>query len=465
MDIKILVVDDEPYMTELIERLVLENTPYAASAANHPEQVLPLLERELYNLVFLDLRMPGMDGMSLLKEIKRRHPQIDVIIVTAYGTVGTAVEALQHGASDFVTKPFANQELMAVLDRVIKLQDLTRQNLALRRALADKYSLENLTGHAPSMQALSKKAAIAANSGSPVLLQGEFGTGKSFLARALHFNGPRASGPFLSLDLATVDQPEMERLLFGQRDAEGEESQGILASAEGGTLNLANLELLPPTLQNRLAQWLEQGRFRPADTQHLESADVKLVASTECNWDDLADQGSLEKRLAFLTGCIILQLPPLRARREDIIPLAGRFLEKLGRLHNKEEVRLSDGAVKWLLAHDWPGNLRELENTLERALLLSNGQVIEAEGLAQFDSLSSHMFTIDVVSLDQPFSEALNAAKAGFIAEFEKTYLQHHLQKARGDLESVQAGTGLLPENLRNMIARNSLSLKRFRKG
>jgi DNA-binding NtrC family response regulator len=465
MDIKILIVDDEPYMTELIQRLIQNNTPYFANRVTQSERVLPLLEQDQYSLVFLDLRMPGMDGMHLLKEIKRRHPLIEVIIVTAYGTVGTAVEALQHGAADFVTKPFENQELLAVLDRMIRLQDLTRQNLALRRALAEKYSLDILSGHAPSMKELNRKATEAAHNGSPVILLGEFGTGKAFLARALHFSGPRASGPFLNLDLSSADPLDLERLIFGKRGAKGNEFQGLLASADGGSLHLANIELLPATLQNRLADWLEQGRFRPVDSEHLESSEVRLVLSTEKNLDELMEQGRLEKRLGFMAGQTVLCLPPLRARREDIILLAGRFLEKLGRLHNKQEVRLSDAALKRLLAHDWPGNLRELENTLERALLLSDHPVIQDAALDRPDDLGSHVFTLDVFALDQPFDHALALAKAKFSKEFEETYLQHHLAKMHGNLESVQTVSGLSKEKLAKMIAHNNFSLQRFQKG
>ena len=465
MDIKILVVDDEPYMAELIERVVRGGTSYAVGKVSQSGQVLPLLESGLYNLVFLDLRMPGMDGMQLLKEIKRRHPQIDVIIVTAYGTVDTAVEALQHGAADFVTKPFVNQELLAVLERVIRLQDLTRQNLALRRALAHRYSLENLIGHGPGMKAVLAQAAEAAKSDAPVVLLGEFGTGKSHLARALHFSGPRAAGPFTELDLASCGSPEMERLLFGKRDEKDHENQGVLASAEGGTLHLAGVEYLPSNLRNRLADWLEQGLFRPPDARHLESSDVRLILSSEKEAESFNDDGGMQDRLALLAGRFILRLPPLRARREDIILLAGGYLEKLGRLYDKQGVRLSDGAVKWLLAQDWPGNLRELENALERALLLSPQPVIEAESLARPDALSSHLFSIDFLSLDQPFDQALDAAQARFRREFEEAYLRHHLQKSRGDLELAQVGTDLSPEKLRAMIARSGITLKSFRKG
>lgn len=464
MEPNILIVDDEPYMTELIQRLIRENTAYHATTVSQSTEVPQLLDRDLYSLVFLDLRMPGMDGMELLREIKRRHPQIGVIIVSAYGTIATAVEALQHGAADFITKPFVNQELLAVMERVLKMQDLARENLALRKALAERHDLTRLIGNGPRMRALSEEAASLAQNAAPVLLLGEFGTGKSFLARALHFNGPRASGPFLNLDLASVDAGEMEQLIFGQREEEQGECSGLLAQAEGGTLHLAGIGRLTPILQNRLADWLEQGRFRPQGAQHMESADVRLVASGESELDDLLGQGQLEPRLGSLLSRFILRLPPLRARREDIPLLASRFLEKYSALYGKEVAHLGDEAVKWFLAHDWPGNLREMENTMERAVLMSQREVIEYESLDSADTLGSNLFAIDYSALDQSHSKAIKQAKAQFLRAFEERYLRHHLSRGQGDMESLRGHTGLSDEKLRNMIARTNLSLERYRR-
>lgn len=462
----ILIVDDEPYMTELIERLVNENTDYRTTTAGDPAQVAGLLDREAFDLAFLDLRMPGMDGLELLREIKRRHPRTGVIIVTAHGTIATAVEALRHGAADFITKPFVNQELLAVMERVLKMQELARENQALRRVLRERYDLARFIGSGPRMRALAEEAEGLARSPEPVLLVGEFGAGKSFLARALHYNGPRAAGPFFSLDLASTDPAEMEPLIFGRRPRDdGDQGPGLLARAEGGTLHLADIGLLPGLLQNRLADWLEDGRFRPSGSEHLESADARLVASAEEEPEALASAGRLEQRLAYHLSRFVLRLPPLRARREDIPLMSQVYLEKYAELHGKESARFSDAALKWLLAHDWPGNLRELENTVERAVLLSPREVIEAASLGPADELGSNLFSLDFAAFDQAHPRALETATSQFIGEFEERYLRHHLRASRGDLAAMQARTGLSAETLREMLARANLSLDSFRNG
>lgn len=462
MPSNILIVDDEPYMLELIQRVISENTGHQTRTVSQSVQVPELLDREVYDLILLDLRMPGMDGMALLKEIKRRHPKTAVIIITAFGTISTAVEALQHGAADFITKPFANPALLAVLDRVLRMQELDRENQALRQALNQRYGLKHLIGNGPQMRLLAETTADLAQSSLAVLILGDFGTGRSFFARALHFNGPRAGGPFLSLDLDSVQADEMETIIFGGRGSEEAKPAGLLAGAEGGTLHLAAIERLPQALQNRLALWLEEGRFRPNGDSHLESADVRLVASSHKDQEELLQGGLLSQSLGSPLSKFVLCLPPLRSRREDIPLLAGNFLSKYAEMHVKEEKRLSDEAAKWLLAHDWPGNLRELENSIERAVLLGKGQTIEPEDLAPTDLINSLVFSIDPYTLDQPREQALQKAGSQFEKAFNERYLTHHLIMAGGDLNKAATSTGLELRELHQLLSLLGISPQRF---
>jgi DNA-binding NtrC family response regulator len=453
----VLIVDDEPYMLELIETVVRDSCSRRTRAVSDPLEVAYLLDREVYDLVFLDLRMPGLDGLEVLGRIKRDHPQTEVVIITAYATVDNAVEALKLGAADLLTKPFDNQQLAAVLQRVLAWQEVKRENLALKRALAERFNLEQMIGSGRRMREIAAQAATLAQTTAPVYLQGEFGTGRSFFASAIHYAGPRAGGPLLSLDCASLADEEMERLLFGADQDSAEAPEGLLVQARGGTLHLHDPQRLPAQAQSRLADLLESGRLRPGGSPHLQSADLRLITSGERGLEEMEAQGSLEPRLAGLLARFPLGLPPLRARREDIPLFAGRFLEKYSKLYSKKIDRFSDRALKWLLAQDWPGNLRELENTIERTVLLSGRPVLEPEDLAPADYLSAVIFSLDPSVLDLPLDRALSEASGQFQRGFEERYLGHHLARQRGDLAATAAHVGLSPEDLSRRLARLDL--------
>ena len=461
----VLIVDDEPYMLELIETVVRDTCSRRTRTVDDPREVAALLDHETFDLVFLDLRMPGLDGLEVLQRIKRDHPQTEVVIVTAYATVPAAVQALKMGAADLLTKPFDNQELAAVLTRVLAWQEMKRENQALKRALAERYDLERMIGGGPRMREIASQAASLAGTMVPVFLHGEFGTGRSFLASAIHYAGPRAGGPLLSLDCASLAPGEMGDLLFGRQGDPDQPPGGMLAQAGGGSLHLRHPQRLPAETQGRLADLLESGRYRPEGSAHLVSADARLIASAETGPEELAERGSLEPRLGGLLGRFPLALPPLRARREDIPLLAGRFLDKYGDLHSKRVERFSDRALKWMLSQDWPGNLRELENTVERAVLLAGRPVLEPEDLAPADYLSSVIFSLDPAALDLPLDQALAEVSGQFRRSFEERYLGHHLARSRGDLAQVSERTGLSRQDLGARLARLDLEPGRYSSG
>ena len=442
MSAHILIVDDEPYMLELLETIIRENTPYQVRGVSDPRRVPALLEGGSYDLVFLDLRMPGLDGMELLGRIKRQHPEVEVIMVTGYGTIAGAVEALQRGAADFITKPFPKKQLVMVLEKVIHLQELKRQNRALRRALARKYDLGHFfVGSGPRMRALGEEIRRLAATAVPVFVHGEFGTGRSFVAKALHYNGPRAGGPFLDLACGAVAAGELPRLIFGR--AQGEARPGLLAQARGGTLHLAEIQALPREVQKHLARFLAEGSFLPQDGDERMSAEVRLVFSSDQDLAQLQAQGLVDRELASHLAGFQLALPPLRSRREDIPLLVEGFLAKYREIYAKSVEGLSREALEWLEDQSWPGNIRELENTLERAVLMAGGPLIGLEDLRPADQLSSFIFSLDPATLDLPRDQALAAASAQFQREFQRRHLLHHLARHRGDLAATAAALGI----------------------
>ncbi len=438
---RILIVDDEPYMLELLETIIRENTPYQARGVSDPRRVPALLEGGSYDLVFLDLRMPGMDGMELLGRIKRQHPEVEVIMVTGYGTIAGAVEALQRGAADFITKPFPKKQLVMVLEKVIHLQELKRQNRDLRRALARKYDLGHFIGGGEGSRALGEEIGRLAATMVPVFLHGEFGTGRSFVAKALHYNGPRAGGPFLDLACAAVAREDLALLIFGR--AEPEARPGLLAQARGGTLHLADLQALPRQVQKSLARFLAEGSFLPQGGGERMSAEVRLVLSSDQDLDQLQAQDLVDRELASHLAGFQLALPPLRSRREDIPRLVEGFLAKYREIYAKNVESISREALEWLMAHHWPGNIRELENTLERAVLMAAGPVIGLDDLRPADELSSFIFSLDATTLDLPRDQALDAATAQFQREFVRRHLLHHLSRNRGDLAAAARSLGM----------------------
>ncbi len=449
---RILIVDDEPYMLELLETIIRENTPYQVRGVSDPRRVPALLEDGSFDLVFLDLRMPGMDGMELLGRIKRQHPEVEVIMVTGYGTIAGAVEALQGGAADFITKPFPKKQLVMVLEKVIHLQELKRQNRDLRRALARKYDLGHFIGGGESMQALGREINRLAATTVPVFVHGEFGTGRSFVAKALHYNGPRAGGPFLDLVCGSVAPGDLVPLIFGSADPEPR--SGLLAQARGGTLHLADIQALPQPVQKRLARFLAEGSFLPQGAGERMSAEVRLVFSSDQGMAQLQAQGLVARDLASHLAGFQLALPPLRSRREDIPALAEGFLAKYREIYAKNLESLSREALDWLLAHHWPGNLRELENTLERAVLMATGPVIGLEELRPVDELSSSIFSLDAATLDLPREQALAAAWEQFQPEFMRRHLLHHLSRSRGDLAATARSLGLGQDELAREMER-----------
>ncbi len=439
----ILVVDDEPYMCELIQRIIAENTPYHTRAVTRAQDLPAALDAQSWDLVLLDLRLPGVEGLELLEYIRRHHPDTEVVMVTAYGTIPTAVEAMRLGAAGFLTKPFAKEQLLVTLRQVLGWLALKRENSALKRALARRYHLEGLIGSGPHMRRVVAQARKLAGEAVPVLIRGEFGTGRSFLARAIHHAGPRAAGPFLELACSTLPPEEAAAALLG-----GPGRPGMLARAHRGSLLLSEVWSLPRSAQRALAEFLALGRFTPVGDEHQMSSDVRLLATCEEDPGLLPGPAHIDPELAGQLTRFVLELPPLRARREDIPLLASHFLETYRRLYGKAVERLSDAALKWLLAQDWPGNLRELENTLERAVLMAAGPVLELEDLHPLEGVESMSLAVDPSLLELPHGQALEAAGRQLARAFEERYLRHHLARCGGDLQAAAAAVGLTPAEL-----------------
>ncbi|MBI4705599.1 MAG: sigma-54-dependent Fis family transcriptional regulator [Deltaproteobacteria bacterium] len=376
----ILIVDDEPIVRDSLAAFLRDKGYLCDLAATGPE-ALGLAARTSYHLVILDIRMPGMDGIAVLGELKTRQPDLPVLMITAYADVATAVAAMRAGAYDYMVKPFDPEEIALVVRNVVAHHHLIRENLALRRKLEERERFEELLGRSPPMRAVFEMIAAVADTGVTVLLTGESGTGKELAARAIHRRSLRASGPFVAVSCGGLPDTLIESELFGhERGAftgAVARHRGRFELAAGGTLFFDEVGDVSPKTQVDLLRAIETKRFvRLGGTEEI-TADVRIVAATNRDLGAMVKQGGFREDLYYRLNVVGIRMPPLRERTEDIGLLASHFIDYCARQMSRPARGLSPDAMALMLAHDWPGNVRELANAIERAVAVGRGEIIE----------------------------------------------------------------------------------------
>jgi two-component system NtrC family response regulator/two-component system response regulator HydG len=386
---RIVVIDDEVNAASALETLLREDG-YDVAKANDARTGLQILEKTEADLVLTDLRMPGMDGIDLLSRIKETRPETMVILMTAYGTVKTAVKAMKLGAEDYLGKPIDVEELEVILQKALEKKHLLEETKSLRERLEHKYRFDNLVGESPEMLAAFKTIRQVAPSSASVLLLGESGTGKELFAQALHQNSPRKSKPFVRVACAALPETLLESELFGHEKGSFTGAvftrAGRFEAAAGGTLFLDEIGDISPTVQVKLLRFLEEREFERVGGNKTFRVDVRIVAATHRDLKKKLEDGTFREDLFYRLNVIEVHIPPLRERAGDIPLLAQHFLEKFATANGKEIEGLSDEVLALLLKHSWPGNVRELENALERAVVLASDSVLTP---AHFPTLRS----------------------------------------------------------------------------
>jgi two-component system response regulator AtoC len=383
----ILVVDDDPAMRHLLS-VILTDHGWEARAVAAAQDALKELEARDFDLVLTDVRMPGMDGLALLREIQRLRPELTVIVMSAYGAQDAALEAMKAGAYDYLSKPFKRDEVVLVLRKAEERERLARENRRLRTELAGGYGPSNLVGASVAMQEVLRQLRKVAPQKTTVLVTGDSGTGKELVARALHELSPRAAYPFVAVNCGAIPAELIESELFGHvkgafTDA-SRAKKGLADEADGGTLFLDEIGELPLALQPKLLRFLEEEEVRPLGDVRARKVDVRVVAATGRDLRRAVAAGQFREDLFYRLDVVEVRLPPLRERPEDVPALAAHFLARHARLRPElAGMRLSDEAREALLAHRWPGNVRELEHALERAVVLADGPVIREEDLPE----------------------------------------------------------------------------------
>jgi two-component system, NtrC family, response regulator PilR len=384
-DVRVLVVDDEQSMRELLA-IMLRQAGYDVSVADGGEAAVERLGKgEAFDLVVTDLRMRKVDGLAVLKAAKEFSPRTVVLVVTAFASTETAVEAMKLGAYDYITKPFKLDELKLTVSNALERRRLQDENQALKRQLRRERGFENFVGKSPKMLDVFETIRKTADSGSTVMITGESGTGKELVAQALHWESGRRNGPFVSVNCGAVPETLMESELFGHVKGAFTgavaSTEGLFAAAAGGTLFLDEITEIPQTVQVKLLRAIQERQIRRVgDTKDIK-VDVRLVAASNRDLGKAVADGALREDLFYRLNVIPIHLPPLRDRREDIPLLVAHFVKKLAKEVGRSVRGVSPDAVAILEQYHWPGNIRELENVVERAMVLGSGDMLGVDSL------------------------------------------------------------------------------------
>ena len=381
---KILVVDDQADMRSLLSD-VLEGEGYRVGTAESGEKALQVLAEEQYDLVLTDLRMKGMLGTTLLSEIKHRYPETGVILMTAFGTIETAIEAIKGGATDYLIKPVKNEDVLRIVGRAVREVRLRREVTHLRREVYKEYSFHQILGKSRPMQEVFELIRRVADSPSNVLITGESGTGKELVAKAIHYNSDRRESPFVPVNCAAIPEQLLESELFGHvrgafTDAKADRL-GLFEEAQKGTIFLDEISELPLMLQAKLLRAIQEREIRRVGSTKSVAVDVRIIAATNLNLSDEVKAKHFREDLYYRLNVIEIRLPPLRERRDDIPLLVESFLRKCTKTNRKPLEGVSESALALLIDYSWPGNVRELENIIERAVTLVRGEKIMPEDL------------------------------------------------------------------------------------
>jgi DNA-binding NtrC family response regulator len=461
----ILIIEDETILAKNV-RTYLERQGYEARVAGSAEAGLTALDEFSPDAVLVDYNLPGMNGLQLLAELKRRDPSANVVMLTGHGSVQIAVEAMKQGAADFLGKPVALDELKLVLERVLSQRRIEGALAYYRDRQAETSGIGQLLGISAPMVALKQKLqqlvqaerGIREGAAPAVLIHGETGTGKELVARALHFDGVRHARPFVELNCASIPTNLLEAELFGyERGAFTDARQrkaGLVEAAEGGTLFLDEIGEVDIGVQAKLLKLLEDRTVRRLGGLREQAVDVRFVAATNRDLEQMVREGRFRADLFFRLRIVDLALPPLRARGDDVLLLARTFLKSQGMRYGKPDLKLSEGAERALLSYAWPGNVRELRNAVEQAVLLADRSIIEA---TQFPFCKSLTPAEPQASVEAPFVPPTAAASGMKLGDVERDLVMQALERTGWNVTRAAQLLGITRDTLRYRMEKHRI--------
>ena len=446
----ILVVDNDPNILQVL-RMRLVSAGYSVTAATGVEEALKLAEKKPFDLALIDLKLNGHDGIQLMENIHQINPHIPVIILTAYGTIKSAVNAMKKGAYSYVTKPFDGHELLLQISNCLEKSRLSNEVKRLRNLVSKTYGFDNIIGKSDKIQKVLAQVAQAATTDSNVYIEGESGTGKELIAKSLHLASDRKDGPFVALNCAAIPENLMESELFGYEKGAftgaDTSKKGLFVQADSGTFFLDEISEMHPSMQVKMLRVLEEKEFYSVGGRQIIKVDARIIAASNKNLEQEIEKGRFREDLFYRIHVIPIKLPSLNERKEDIPILSRYFLEKITREMGKEIEEFSTEAMQKLMSYSWPGNIRELENTIECAVAMSKQNIITEDLILQAHNIDS---------------EGLKSFKHAK-ESFEKNYLIQLFELSRGNVSKAAKLAGKYRADIYELIKKYNIKLTEFR--
>jgi two-component system response regulator GlrR len=463
---KILVVDDDPNLIELV-KMRLESAGYDVTAAVSEEDAIGAVKSEPVDLCLLDLMLENRDGISLMEEVHAITPDIPAIILTAHGSIGSAVEAMRKGAYSYLTKPFEAQDLLLQIERALEHRRLNSEIKRLKSLLEEKYDFANIIARSGKMHAVLDIVARIAKLDSTVYIQGESGTGKELIAKAIHLASDRKTQAFVALNCAALPEALLESELFGHEKGSFtgavKSTRGLFTQAHGGTLFLDEIGDMPLATQSKVLRVLQERQFYSVGSEVPVEVDVRVIIATNKDLAQEVKKGQFREDLFYRIHVIPIYLPPLRERKDDIVALAEHFLKKFSRQMKKEVKGMTSEALRKLMLHDWPGNVRELENTIEYAVAMTQKDVITDDYVLQTKAAVSEgvkeLAQERSGDVDEPLKPLKDARDA-----FERDYLVQLLSMTEGNVSQAAKLAGKYRADLYDLLKKHDLKVEDFKK-
>ena len=428
---RILVADDEQSMREFLD-IMLEKEGYKVSLASNGEEVVKSIDNDLFDLVLLDIRMPKLDGISALKKIKAIAPETVVIMITAYASADTAIKAMKEGAYDYITKPFKVDEIKLIIKNALEKKNLQKENILLKQVVRDRFHFGNIIGQSSKMVSLYDLLEKVSPTKTNILITGESGTGKELVAKAIHYNSPRKEKPFVTLNCGAIPETLIESELFGHMKGAFTDAiatkKGLFEVADEGTLFLDEISELPLLMQVKLLRVLQDREFKRVGGTEDIRVDVRIISATNKDLEEAVKEKRFREDLFYRLNVIQIRLPSLRERKEDIPLLTNHFLKKYSEELNKNISKVCPQALQILLNYEYPGNVRELQNIIERAVALESSQELTPNNLNSYLS-ESPLLKKGAMDIEIP-NEGIDMEK--MVEELERTLLLKALDKTKG---------------------------------